>query len=159
MKIEDKNIPLEFDGRKMFIQIHRPTEEELETLNHYELTSPDYFDPMEEKSIRRKSQQKITHDIPGNLSIDRWQKCLALAPEGVVRKTFLATTQMAMNVEAENRMIGRRHLKSRFAFLKEKRVNDSFHSDTFFRLSKQLMEKHAVNFLWEENPTTCMFSL
>ena len=100
IQIEDKKIPLEFDGRKMFIRIHRPTEDELEKLDHYELTSPDYFDPTEEKSIRRKSHQKIIHDIPGNLTIDRWRKCLALAPEDVVRKTFLATTQMAMNVEA-----------------------------------------------------------
>ena len=50
----------------------------------------------------------------------------------VVRKTFEATTQMAMNVEAENRTSGRRHYCSRFPFLKEKRVNDVFHSDTFF---------------------------
>ena len=35
-------------------------------------------------------------------------------------------------------MIGRRHLKSRFAFLKEKRVNDSFHSDTFFPTVKAI---------------------
>ena len=102
------------------IHIQRPTNEELETLNHYELTSPEHFDPREEKSIRRRSQQKITPDIPGNLSLERWRKCLALAPEDVVRKTCKATTQLAMNVEAENRVIGRRHLKSRFAFLREK---------------------------------------
>ena len=61
-----------------------------------------------------------------------WRKRLAFAPEDIVRKTFQATTQMAMNVEAETRMSGRRHYKSRFPFLRERRVNDVFHSDTFY---------------------------
>lgn len=138
IQIEDKNIPLEFDGRKMYIPIQRPTDEELHSLDCYELTSPDQFNPEEANSVRRRSQTKITPDIPGNLSLERWRRCLALAPEDVVRKTFQATTQLAMNVEAENRMIGRRHLKSRFTFLKEKRVNDSFHSDTFFPTVKSV---------------------
>ena len=50
----------------------------------------------------------------------------------VITKTFTATTQYAANIEAGNRTIGRRHYKSRFPFLREKRVNDEFHSDTFF---------------------------
>lgn len=62
----------------------------------------------------------------------KWRERLALAPEDVVRKTFNATTQLAMNLEAENRDISRRHYISRFPFLKEKRINDTFHSDIFF---------------------------
>ena len=37
-----------------------------------------------------------------------------------------------MNVEIENRAVGRRHYKSRFPFLREKRLNDEFHTDTYF---------------------------
>ena len=37
-----------------------------------------------------------------------------------------------MNVEVENRAVGRRHFKSRFPFLREKRLNDEFHTDTYF---------------------------
>ena len=50
-----------------------------------------------------------------------WRRRLAFAPEDIVRKTFQATTQMAMNVEAETRISGRRHYKSRFPFLREKK--------------------------------------
>ena len=61
---------------------------------------------------------------PGDVSMENWRRRLAMAPEDVVRRTFESTTQMAMNVEAENRTSGRRHYRSRFPFLKEKRVND-----------------------------------
>ena len=37
-----------------------------------------------------------------------------------------------MNVEIENRQIGRQHYKSQFPFPREKRLNDEFHIDTFF---------------------------
>ena len=70
--------------------------------------------------------------------MEHWRKCLALAPEDVIRKKFMATTQMAMNVEVENRVIPRRYYKSRFALLKEKRANDTFHSDTFFPTCKAI---------------------
>ena len=60
-----------------------------------------------------------------------WCKRLAMAPEDVVKKTFDATTQLCMSVEAENRAVGRRHFKSRFPILKEKWLRDVFHSDTF----------------------------
>ena len=49
-----------------------------------------------------------------------WRKRLAMAPEDVVMKTFDATTQLYTSVEAENRVVGRRHFKSRFPILKEK---------------------------------------
>ena len=57
---------------------------------------------------------------------------MALAPEDIVRKTFEATTQLSMSVEAENRVVPRDHYKARFPFLRERRINDEFHSDTFF---------------------------
>ena len=140
MVIEGKEIPLNFDGRKMYLNISRPTNDEIDALDFYELTSPDHFDPTQEKTceLRRKRQEKDNSRLPGNFTMDHWRKCLALAPEDVIRKTFMATTQLAMNVEAENRTIPRRHYKSRFAFLKEKRVNDTFHSDTFFPTAKAI---------------------
>ena len=138
MIIEDKEIPLEFDGLKMFLRIRAPTSDEMGRLPTYELTSPSTFIPDtgdDHENIltqRRKNIKKKKHDLPGNLTMEEWQKRLAYAPEDVIRKTFMATTQLAMNVETENRLSGRRHYKPRFAFLKEKRINDVFHSDTFY---------------------------
>ena len=119
----------------------------------YELTSPEPFNPEEEsfdkidEISQRQKQYEIKEDIfPGGYTIERWRKCLGLAPTDVIRKTFQAMTQMVMNVEAENRQIGRRHFKSRFPTLKEKRINDLFFSGTFFPSERELMEVHAVSY-------------
>ena len=132
--LAEKDIPLQFDGRKLFINIRKPSNEELELLPSYKLTSPNEFIPDSNANInnRRKSNQKIQQKYPGNLTLEEWRDRLALAPEEVVKKTLEATTQMAMSVEVENREIPRRHYVSRFPFLKEKRINDTFHTDTFF---------------------------
>ena len=138
MIIEDKKVPLIFDGRKMFIDIRLPTQDELINLPSYELTSPKPFvpDPGETNNeIITSRRRRLSHNemrLPGGLTMNQWRQRLAYAPEDVVRKTFAATTQLAMNVEAENRMSGRRHYKPRFVFLREHRLNDTFHSDTFF---------------------------
>ena len=57
---------------------------------------------------------------------------MAMAPDDVVERTLDTTTQLAINVECENREDPRKHLKSRFPFLREKRLNEEVHSDTFF---------------------------
>jgi hypothetical protein len=43
--IEDKVLPLEFNGPLPYIQVRRPTKEEYDTCTHYELTSHDEWDP------------------------------------------------------------------------------------------------------------------
>ena len=138
MKVEDRDIPLEFDGLKMYLNIRCPSNEEMDDLPIVELTPDRPFIPDQGEdhenivTARRKKMKNVNRECPGGLPLDEWRKRLAYAPDDVLRKTFLATTQLAMNVEAENRVCGRRHYKSRFNFLKEKRVNDVFHSDTFF---------------------------
>ena len=132
--IEDREVPLEFDGLKMFVRIRRPTDDDLSTLPMYELTSPLPFVPdngEDHENVVNPRRKKV-QVLPGNLPMSIWQKRLAYAPEDVIRKTFAATTQYGMSVEAENRVSGRRHYKSRFQYMKEKRINDVFHSDTFF---------------------------
>jgi len=138
MMIEDNEIPLEFDGLKMYLNIRCPTPNEIDYLPTYELTSDESFVPDtgdDHDNIitnRRKKVSKRYKDYPGGLSMNDWKKRLAHAPDDVIRKTFMATTQLSMNVESENRICGRRHYKPRFNYLKEKRINDIFHSDTFF---------------------------
>lgn len=128
MQIEGIDIPLTFDGRKMFLKICKPTTTDLRTMEIFELTSPLPFEPEKVYTPRRQNIQPL----PWNLSIGEWSKRLALAPQDVIRKTMDATTQMAMRVEAESRIDPRRHRISRFPFLREKRLNDEFHTDTFF---------------------------
>jgi len=131
--IEDKKIPLKFDGRKTYLEIRRPAPEELDMLEVFEMTSPTTFNPTKSNDIVTcRDRKKKYKQYPGGLTIQQWQDRLGLAPEDVIRKTFEATTQLVSNVEVENRTIGRNHYKSRFPFLREKRLNDEFHTDTFF---------------------------
>ena len=135
MVIEHKEIPIEFDGRKLYLKISRPSEQDIKDLESYELTSPEDFVPeptSTDMTNRRRSTTKRDKQYPGGLTLDDWRRRLAMAPPDVIRKTFQATTQLGMNLEINNRAVGRRHFKTRFPFLKQKRLNDTFHSDTFF---------------------------
>ena len=83
--IENKEIPLHFDGRKTYLRIRTPTTDELGVLESYELTSPSTFIPdcgEDEDNIihRRKVHQKKYKQYPGGLTMDDWRMRLALAP-------------------------------------------------------------------------------
>ena len=136
MIVDEKEFPLNYDGRKMFLRIRRPSMEELKTLEIYEITSPNDFvtstNPLENIEVNRRNTTTKYKQYPGGLSMEEWRKRLAMAPEDVIRKTFDATTQLSMSIETDNRLVPRQHYKSRFPFLREKRVHDTFHSDTFF---------------------------
>ena len=45
MIIKGKEIPLRFDGHKMYINIRALSEDEIDKLEIYELTSPEAFTP------------------------------------------------------------------------------------------------------------------
>ena len=113
--IEDKEIPLQYDGRKLFLNIRKPTEDDMEELECVKMTSPLPFEPNNEEllTMRRKPMSKTNCNIhlPERISMSEWLNRLALAREEVVRRTFDATTQMVTNVECENRDIPQRHFK------------------------------------------------
>ena len=136
MIVDEQKFPLNYDGRKMFLRIRRPSMQELKELETFEITSPNEYaiDDYngDRREVNRRNSTRKYKEYPGGLTMDEWRRRLAMAPEDVVRKTFEATTQLSMSVEAENRLVPRQHYKSRFPFLREKRINDTFHSDTFF---------------------------
>ena len=137
----------------MFLNIRKPTMNEMEDLPKYEMTSSNQFipDSCNDHGNVVNPRRKHVKPLPGKLSLDIWRKRLAYAPEDIIRKTFDATTQYAMNVESENRMSGRRHFKPRFQFMKEKRINDIFHSDTFFPSVKRIVQKILPTYAHAKN--------
>ena len=64
--------------------------------------------------------------------IEEWLKRLAMVPKEVVLKTLAATTQLAINVDLDNRSVPRRHFKSRLPFFKHLRLRDEFYADAFY---------------------------
>jgi hypothetical protein len=124
MRVEEEFFPFNFDDEKLFFEIERPTPEDMETYDWYELTSPYPF----LNEVRRNKKEVLETDIP----ISEWRKRFAMLPEDVVQKTLLATTQYYMSTEAETRQDPRRHLKSRTPGIRSRRQNEAVSSDTFF---------------------------
>ena len=70
MIIEHKEIPLNFDGRKLYLNIRKPTDSDYDTLQTYEITSPENFvpDPTTNKtSYRRLPITEQNNQYPGGL--------------------------------------------------------------------------------------------
>jgi hypothetical protein len=64
--------------------------------------------------------------------IEDWGERLGKLNAETVRHTLDATTQLISSVEAENRIVLRRHLKCNLPSLRPKRINEGFSSNTFF---------------------------
>ena len=128
MIVEDEYIPMTFDNEKLFIEITRPDDIDLEELEFFELNSPappDIWEPV----TTHRAHKKI---LPGNLPLIQSRKRLAMLPEDVIQKTIENTTQFYMKVEYENPQNPQHHYRSRFPALRLKRQNEMVASDTFF---------------------------
>ena len=66
MIVEEREIPLSYDRRKMFLKIIKPLQEEIDTLEILEITSPDPFDPElinKGESTPRRDEKKNINNI------------------------------------------------------------------------------------------------
>ena len=124
IKIQDQFLPFEFDQEKLFYKIMKPSQDDLDSLEWFELTSP--YPILNEP---RRNKKKL---LPENIPIQEWRKRLAMLPEDVVRKTIDATTQFYLEAECENREDPRRHLKARTPGIRYPRQHETVASDTFF---------------------------
>ena len=68
LTVEGRNIPLEFDGRKMYLNVRTPSEQELLTLNTYELTSPAPLNP-EESIFTQRDRKRKYNSYSGGLTM------------------------------------------------------------------------------------------
>ena len=66
------------------------------------------------------------------MSLEEWKKRLALALEDIIKKTLENTTQLAIEVDMDNRSVPRRYYTARFSFFKFLRLRDKFDTDTFY---------------------------
>ena len=124
MQIDGNELKLDFDEEKLFWDISMPSDEDMETLEFFELNSP----YPNHHAIRRGSKITLPEDIP----MVEWRKRLGMVPEDVVIKTLQNTTQYYVTMESENWQDPRRHMKSQTPGLREPRQNKIVASDTFF---------------------------
>ena len=66
MTVDGDFIPFDFDDEKLFIKIQKPTQDEMDMYDWYELASP-------VPHVRRKHDKLVTSHIP----IKEWKKRLA----------------------------------------------------------------------------------
>ena len=125
MTVEETFLPFEYDNEKLFLRIEKPSRQDFDHFEIFELTSP-Y--PELRNEVRRSRKRHLPEDIP----MSEWRKRLAMTPEDVVAKTFDNTTQYYLSLESENRMDPRRHMKSRAPGLRLDRQHEPVASDTFF---------------------------
>jgi len=135
MAIEQEEFPIKFDGEKIFFNIEKPTQEELDRYDCYELTSEAEMSKIWEQRVRRKSK-KTTHE---GIPLAKWRRRLVLAPADIVEKTLETTMQYYMTVDCENRTNMRQHYQSRFRGLKLPRLKEGVATDTFFPSEKTSM--------------------
>jgi len=108
MTIEQEDFPNKFDGEKIFFNIEKPTQEELDGYDCYELTSEAEISKIWEQRVCQKSKKTTHKGIP----LAKWRRRLALAPADIVEKTLKNTTQHYMTVDCENRTNMRQHYQS-----------------------------------------------
>ena len=74
MTVGGKDIPLEFDGRKMFLNVQKPSEQDMNTMEIIEVTSPLPFAP--ESTLSHRRDRKIKYkNYPGGLTMERRTRC------------------------------------------------------------------------------------
>ena len=104
LSVNDLKLPFQYDRRKLFFKLRKPTEEELSTTTPIILISPKEYEPDIDSylsQIRRRKARKYQLKI----SLEDWKKRLALAPENTMWKILEATTHLTTNVEDDNRNI------------------------------------------------------
>jgi len=135
MTIEQEDFPIKFDGEKMFFDIKKPTQEELDRCDCCELTSEAEMSKTWEQRVCPKSK-KTTHE---GIPLAKWRRRLALAPTDAVEKTLENATQCHMTADSENRTNMRQHHQSRFRGLKLPQLKEGVTTDIFFPSEKTSM--------------------
>eukprot|EP00980_Cylindrotheca_fusiformis_P010182 scaffold2267_cov92-Cylindrotheca_fusiformis.AAC.1 len=123
--VENEFFPFQWDKEKVYFNVAKPTEDDLLSLEWFELTSPH---PDLANRVRRKRSTTSVSDIP----IEEWRKRMAMLPADVVNKTLKSTTHFYLTPEMENRQDPRRELMSHRPGLRWKRRNEVVGTDTFF---------------------------
>ena len=131
ISIGDTHVPFDHDDEKLYIQIRKPTVDELELYNIIQLNSS-----LPLQSITNNLHRKKTTD-----SIDRgdrieWRKRLGMLPEEVIERTLNATTQFYLEIADDNRSNDKQHFKKRFKGLGINRQNEQVATDFVYNSVK-----------------------
>ncbi|MGH2412266.1 MAG: chromo domain-containing protein, partial [Microcystaceae cyanobacterium] len=126
-------IPLIYREGKFEFTHELPSEEDQRTLPTYELTSAEPWNPYEvdtvpfnfEQSLKNRTQKLGGHHVFNIKNLKRWKKLLYLNDMSVVKKTLLATTQLAQVMRPSEDIALLQHEKRRIYEFKYRRINET----------------------------------
>ena len=123
--VDDKVLPLYFDGWKCYFKISKPKPADLCKYPTFTLTSERQYEPQQRLVTRCLKQTK-------GKDIDKWRARLGFPTFDTTTSTLENTTQYVQILEAESREYMRDYYRTRAYALQPKRINDVLFSDTFF---------------------------
>jgi hypothetical protein len=126
IEVEGCIVPLKHDGRKYFINIRAPKKEDWEICQIIKLTSLESWN-----HTITTQRNKHAKDYTEN-EIKEWSFRMGRLNMETTKYTLEAMMQIVNSVEAESRVMPRRHLKCRLPCLQPKRLSEGFSSDMFF---------------------------
>jgi hypothetical protein len=156
IRVGDHTIDLLWDG-KTFYFVHTSSKTPDKGLDVVDLTSRNLYDPTTfaqaatqmdasnvidpdldlvptpEGGVELKCRRYYTFDATGHAwkpdQLATWQKRLAAANPEVVKKTFLATTQLVPSVKHENEQFPKDYHVTRFPMLSNRRLQETLYTD------------------------------
>jgi hypothetical protein len=130
------DIPFTFDGVKLYMQHHEPTDSELNIMSAIDLTSSTEWKPWDIIKSKVDANQNLGVIITRRrklheVSIERWQENLGYAPRNVVLQTLARTTQLAPHISSDFNDVPQRHLALRLLMFHHRRIDETVASDWF----------------------------
>ena len=145
VQVGDRKLPLYFDGYKTYFRLARPSEEDLQSVPVYRLTSELPYEPQRRKYTRRVRSdiqliQTILCSRKGKVdkTIPEWQANLGYPSVRTVKSTLRNTTHYVKTLEMETREYMRDYRKSRASPLRPTRIDDTLFTDTFYSTKKSI---------------------
>lgn len=125
LTVGDTFIPFEHNDEAIFFRISKPTEEELNIYEVYELNAPI---PTRASRKRRLPEQDWATSFE-QLPISELRKRFAYQPDDILKRTLQNTTQYYLEIEEENRSNPQRHFRKRFKAIPDNRQNEDVATD------------------------------
>ena len=117
--------PFQFDGKKCYFQIRKPSDDDFANYQIVELTSSQPFEP-----VLRRTSTRLQKQDSGEIST--WRANLGYPTYEVTRDTLANTTQMVKTLQSETREYLQDYHKTRIHALCPLQIDDVMYSDTFF---------------------------
>ena len=140
----DNPVEVHHNGCTSFVPIRVPTNGEMRSLKHYELTPREKWNKT--AALQRACEIHLhgwqgpatvrALHVPHNpesmaKAIEDWKTILCGANRETVIRTLAATTQTVPSLETENRRLPRQLFKNRHPWLRPRRLNEKVYTDTF----------------------------